>query len=558
VSAAGAAPPRDAPGEGPGRGGGERTGAARVGAALAGAALAGAGLGALAGAALAFVRVVAPQGWLAAGLPWLAAEALAVHAVRGTLIGAAAGALAGALLGRRPGARRALAGRTLRLAAALPALLALGGAALLPALRPLPDAPNLLLLSVDTLRADRLGCYGHAAARTPRIDALAARGTLHETVIASAPVTLTATSTLMTGLDPVEHGAHYNGYYRLGPRATTLAEVLADRGWRTGAVIGNFALSARFGTDQGFGHFDDTMTQFLQPGRTAHRGDGGDATDEGRDGETWWTRHLRTQPVQRPADEVTDAALAWLERRDAAPWFLWVHYMDPHSPYAPPPEFRDVGSPYDGEVAFVDREIGRLLDGLGGLDGPAARAPGRPTVIVLVADHGENLGEHGYSGHVRSVDEPSLRVPLIVVDPRAEGGRRETAPRRGRDVAGLVLGALGVRDVPPALRAVQPGGGDWWAYAQTYASRFLDGEEPTRVLRERRWKFVDRPGEADALFDLEADPAEDADASAVQPERLAAMRARLAEYAGDVRDAPDAVDDATRAVLEQLGYVGDH
>jgi arylsulfatase A-like enzyme len=227
--------------------------------------------------------------------------------------------------------------------------------------------------------------------------------------------------------------------------------------------------------------------------------------------------------------------------------------MDPHSPHTPPPEYASLRDAYDGEVAFVDHEIGRLLDELERLH------PGRETVIVLVADHGENLGEHGYSGHVRSVDEPALRVPLIVHDPRAdEGARRETAPLRGRDVAGVVLQALGVTDVPPALRLAPPPGPSWWAYSQTYASRFLDGQEPTRVMREARFKFIDRPGDADALFDLDADPAENKDVSAEHTERLAGMRARLAELTRNVSDAPEVVDEGTRIVLEQLGYVGDH
>jgi arylsulfatase A-like enzyme len=461
-----------------------------------------------------------------------------------------AGAIALALFAGFVLARRERPGTILLL---LPSVLVLGGSAALPALRPPPTGPNLLLISVDTLRADRLGCYGHADARTPRIDALARGGTLYETVIASAPVTLTATSTLLTGLDPTDHGAHYNGYYRLRPDATTLAEVLAERGYVTGAVIGNFALSARFGTDQGFGHFDDRMTQVLQPDRRPD-------PHAGRDDETWWTRHLRSQPAQRFADEVTDAGAAWLAQRDARPWFLWVHYMDPHSPYAPPAQYAPLaagGSAYDGEVAFVDHEIGRLLDGHNRL------FPERDTVVVLVADHGENLGEHDYIGHVRSVDEPSLRVPFIVHDMRAElapdtAGRRESAPLRGRDVGGVVLEALGVSDGPPALRRAPPPGPSWWAYSQTYASRFLDGQAPTRVLREARFKYIDRPGDEDALFDLDADPGEDHDVSEEHTERLAGMRARLAEATGDVSDTPEIVDDATRRVLEQLGYVGDH
>ena len=557
----------------------------------------GAGIGALVGVAGAFVLAIGPQHWVADGLTWLALETAAAWVTRATLLGAGVGLVVCLVV--RSGAARGVAAvvaltatggaaawlleacvglsryavlastadRLIHAAVLLiallvgalltrrsqpalvvlllPVLIVFGGAAALPAFRPAAHGPHLLFISVDTLRADRLGCYGHADARTPRIDALAASGTLYETVIASAPVTLTATSTLLTGLDPTVHGAHYNGYYRLGSEATTLAEVLADRGWYTGAVIGNFALSGRFGTDQGFRDFDDRMTEVMQPDRKPRR------TAREQTG-TWWTRHLRSQPAQRFADEITSEALGWLEQRGEAPWFLWVHYMDPHSPYTPPPAFESVHDPYDGEVAFVDREIGRLLDG------HARLYPDAETVVVLVADHGENLGEHDYFGHVRSVDEASLRVPLIVHDSRAPGGARETAPLRGRDVGGLVLETLGVNDGPPALRRAPAAGDAWWAYAQTYASRFLDGKPPTRVLREARYKFVDLPGDADRLFDLDSDPAEDHDLSAEQAERLAGMRERLTRFTGDVSDAPEIVDDATREVLEQLGYVGDH
>jgi arylsulfatase A-like enzyme len=557
----------------------------------------GAGVGALVGLAGALALAIAPQHWLADGLTWLALDTAAAWVTRATLLGAGVGLLV--CLVARAGAARGVTAllalavtvgaaawlleacfglsayatltstvarvshaatlllalllghlvtrraQSASVALLLPVLLVFGGAAALPALRPAAHGPHLLFISVDTLRADRLGCYGHAEARTPHIDALAAGGTLYETVIASAPVTLTATSTLMTGLDPTAHGAHYNGYYRLGPQATTLAEVLADRGWYTGAVIGNFALSGRFGTDQGFRDFDDRMTEVMQPDRKPRR----NAREQTG---TWWTRHLRNQPAQRFADEITSEALAWLEQRGEAPWFLWVHYMDPHSPYSPPADFASVHDPYDGEVAFVDREIGRLLDG------HARLFPDTETVVVLVADHGENLGEHDYFGHVRSVDEVSLRVPLIVNDSRAPGGARETAPLRGRDVGGLVLEALGVTDGPPALRRAPPAGDAWWAYAQTYASRFLDGKPPTRVLREARYKFVDLPGDTDRLFDLGSDPTEDHDLSGEQAERLAGMRERLTRFTGDVSDAPEIVDDATREVLEQLGYVGDH
>jgi arylsulfatase A-like enzyme len=355
----------------------------------------GGGLGVFVGLLAAGWQVVLPERYLELGLPWTASAVLVRWALGGLAIGLGAGLLVGLALRRRPGS----GSRGGALAGLASMAVAVAGSALVSSLRPRADGPDLVLISIDTLRADRLGCYGYRAARTPNLDALARDGELWETVVASSPVTLPAMSTLMTGLDPPRHGAHYNGFYELRRDAVTLAELLRELGYATGAVVGNFALDRRFRIAQGFATYDDRMT------RTMSRRRPRDAEHDGDDEEsTWWHDHLASEPAQRFADEVTDAALDWLDTAGDEPFFLWVHYMDPHGPYLPPEGFRG-GDPYDGEVAFVDAEVGRLLAG------HAERFGERDTLFVVVAAHGESLGERGLTGHVVAVYEEACGTP---------------------------------------------------------------------------------------------------------------------------------------------------
>jgi arylsulfatase A-like enzyme len=422
-------------------------------------------------------------------------------------------------------------------------LFALGAGALAPLLRAPPAGPNLILLSIDTLRADRLGSYGYAAARTPNIDALAAGGTLFETVISSAPVTLPSMATLMTGLDPGGHGARYNGFYRVRGAPVTLAEWLAERGYRTGAVVGNFALDSSFGIAQGFSFFDDQMTAMMGP----H----GARTDVPA-GANWWTRSLATQPAQRFASEVTDAGLAWLARRGGRPFFLWLHYMDPHQPYQPPAEYRGQHHPYDGEISYVDAEIGRLLTTY------RARFPAAETLVVVVADHGESLGEHGIQGHVFALYEQMVRIPLILNLPgRISPGVRVAQPLRGRDAPLEILRAMGQLGGSPLLAQASDrvlGGQDWIAYSETWQPVIAGGTAPMRSLRSDRFKYIRRK-EGDRLYDLEVDPGEQNDAIDEMPEIARRMRVWLDASDSGVGDAPLATDEATRERLRALGYV---
>jgi len=269
---------------------------------------------------------------------------------------------------------------------------------LLPVLwRPLaaavPAKPNVLLITVDTLRADHLGCYGDKGIRTPAIDALAARGVLFARAFAHTPSTLPSHTNILLGLTPNAHGVHDNSNFIVRKDFLTLAEWLKVQGYATSAFVGAFPLDSRFGLVQGFDVYDDNY---------------------GSQGPTDMTF------VERKADVVVGKALEWLEGR-TGPWFLWIHLFDPHQPYEPPEPFKSQypNRPYDGEIACVDSALGRLFAFLkdGGLEGQ--------TAVIFTADHGESLGEHGESTHGYFAYNATLHVPLILALPGAKPGRVE-------------------------------------------------------------------------------------------------------------------------------------
>lgn len=255
---------------------------------------------------------------------------------------------------------------------------------------------NVLLISIDTLRADRLGSYGYASAQTPVMDALAARGIRFAQATTVAPLTLPAHTSLLTGTFPTFHGVRDNGQFYVGEEQVTLAEVLRTRGYRTAGFVGAFVLDRRWGIAQGFDTYIDEFD--LSKYQLAA---GIDA-------------------AQRPANEVVDRAIAWLGQESDQPFFAWVHLYDPHAPYAAPEAFasrfpRTMQGAYDAEVAFIDAEVGRLLDALGNQRGR--------TLTVIVGDHGESLGEHQEQQHGFFVYDAVTQVPLLIA------GLRETEPR---------------------------------------------------------------------------------------------------------------------------------
>lgn len=399
--------------------------------------------------------------------------------------------------------------------------------------------PNVLLISVDTLRADRLGCYGAAAVETPAIDALARSGVRFENAFSPVPLTLPAHWTLHTGTEPWVHGVVDNGMVLARPPAATLAERFSAAGYDTAAFVAAFVLHRSFGLDRGFGYYDD-----------------GPAADAALD---------QVMHATAPADERVGQALRWLQNRRpetgekaAPPFFLWLHLFDPHAPYHPPSEFRARyrDRPYDGEVAFVDSQVARLLAGLERL-GVADR-----TLVAFTADHGESLGEHGEQTHGVLLYEATLRVPLIF---RLPGGRRAGELRHDAatlaDVAPSVLELAGLPPEPVA------DGRDLFASSResrrlgaiSEAPRRRLGWAPLFAMREGPFKYIGGP--RPELYDLAADPGESrnvldehrrrgADLARGVGEIEEQMRSRLA--AGGAGE-PGA---ETRAALAALGYVG--
>ena len=259
---------------------------------------------------------------------------------------------------------------------------------------------NLLVITLDTTRADHLGAYGARDVDTPRLDGLARDGVVFEQASAVAPLTLPAHCSIFTGRFPPEHGVRDNGGFFLSADQTTLAEVLKQAGFATLAVVAAYVLDSKWGLNQGFDtyvdDFDVSQARPVSPGS-----------------------------VQRPANEVVDRALPWLERVKARRFFAWLHFYDPHTPYSPPEPYRTTyrDRPYDGEIAFVDSQLGRVLDALrqqGVLD---------KTIIAVLGDHGESLGEHGEDAHGFFIYESS--TPRAVHHPRAVQPPRARAAHRG-------------------------------------------------------------------------------------------------------------------------------
>ncbi len=397
---------------------------------------------------------------------------------------------------------------------------------------PTPDGPSVLLVTIDTLRADHVGAYGAAADATPVLDALAAEGTRFETAIAPAPLTLPSHATLLTGLLPPRHGVRHNGIFRLGEDVPTLAERFSGAGHATGAVVAAVVLAERYGLGRGFDHYDDE----IRGDATAARG-----------------------YLHRRAEGVTDRALEWLAGRDG-PFFLWVHYYDPHADYDPPPPFaeRFAESPYAGEIAYVDRELGRLLDGL--------REAGRfdDTLVVATSDHGEALGEHGERTHSYTLYDATLAVPLLLRGPGVPAGRVVEDVVSLADVTPTLLAAAGLPALPGDGRDLA---GFWSgdpppdraAYAETLATRLAHGWSPLHALRTDTWFYVRAP--RPELYAVEADPdqlenlwVESRPPAVTQAgERLDAL---VSEHLAATREAPGlAMDARTRAELESLGYL---
>jgi len=391
-----------------------------------------------------------------------------------------------------------------------------------PAADPVPR--HLLLVTIDTLRADRVGAYGYALARTPHLDALAARGLTATQAFATAPVTLPSHASLLTGRYPPAHGARHNGV-AMGQGLPTLATVLKGAGFATAAFVSAFPLDRRFGLAAGFDVYGDR-----------------------------WARAADGRPADERVGQLTvDEALAWRRTTGDARTFLWVHLFEPHAPYGDVASGRPIADRYDDEVAEADRQVGRLLDGLG-----AARAE---TLVVVTADHGEAFGEHGEIGHSLFVYDTTLRVPLIIEGPRARRGVMDDVVSLV-DVAPTLLDWLGVASPAMDGRAMaargtrpEPRPASRVIYAETQAPFEDFGWSPLRAVRDGGLKYILAP--TPELYDLAADAGETTNLAASRQAEAARLKAAIATVTAARAPAPAAaVTPGDRRRLQSLGYLG--
>lgn len=395
-------------------------------------------------------------------------------------------------------------------------------------LRAEPDQPPVILISIDTLRADRLSCYGNRKISTPNIDALAKSGTLFTEASAQVPLTLPSHVGLMTSTHPFANGIRDNGE-QLGKQALTLAELLKAKGYRTAAFVGGFVLDRRFGLDQGFDLYDSPFDL------DRHRGsDPGD--------------------IKRPAEMVLGTASQWIEKNSAAPFFAFVHLYDMHSPYNALHRRRYGTSGYEAELLYVDEQLGKFFNRL-------PRTVFDAAVIVLTSDHGEGLGDHGESTHGYFIYQSTLHVPLIV---RRQRGA-SAAPARRDDPASLIDVAPTLLDlcglpIPTAMQgrslrdtASRPN----QIYSEShYASQHF-GCVVLRCLRVGRYKYIEAP--KPELYDLAQDPGEAQNIYARDRLRASALVERMkrvvSQHSVPTQAANKALTSEAEAKLRSLGYL---
>jgi arylsulfatase A-like enzyme/Tfp pilus assembly protein PilF len=400
----------------------------------------------------------------------------------------------------------------------------------------LESVRNVLLISIDTCRADRLSCYGYPRKSTPNIDAVAREAVLFQQAIAPAPMTLPSHSSMMTGTYPPVHGVRANDGYRLAESNMTLARLLRDAGYQTAAFVGGFPLDARFGLNQGFQTYD---------GRFGAEGGSHD---------------------RRTAEEVTRRGLAWLDAQnkepDKKPFFLFLHYYDAHWPYQPPPPFDKTfaDDPYAGGIAYVDASIGRVVGRL--------RESGLydNTLIIIVGDHGESLGEHGERTHSFFTYQSTLRVPLVVRAPGLGGGREVQQAVNLVDLMPTTLSLLGQAqperiegtDLRDCLEGKPRQGPPPIGYFESLEPAAFNCC-PLQGVLEGRWKYIRAP--RPELYDLDRDPNEQQDLAAKEVATARRLRDRLEEMLETMKSAAAPggsalMDREASARLQSLGYVG--
>jgi len=399
---------------------------------------------------------------------------------------------------------------------------------------PTKEIHNVLLISIDTCRADYLSCYGYPRKITPNLDAFAAEGTVFENAISPVPITLPAHSSMLTGTIPPRHGVHDNSNYQLDRSNVTLAEMLKHRGFTTGGIISAFVLDSAFGIDQGFDTYND---RFQEERRTA-----GDISE-------------------RIGAEASRFALNWLGQHKNEKFFLFLHYFDPHADYLPPEPFASqfARNPYAGEIAYTDHCIGLVLSELKELGLYDS------TLIIITSDHGEMLGEHGELSHSYFIYQSAIKVPLIFRLPGQRKAKRIRELVGIVDIAPTVCGLLGIeapqhvqgRDLSGCLLAENLPDRDRHIYCESlFATRYNAGALLGMVTNRFKYIQTTRP----ELYDLLKDPHETSNLINEQPHQARILQDRLKQkleqsVRKDRLDSKMELDAKSRERLESLGYV---
>jgi arylsulfatase A-like enzyme/Flp pilus assembly protein TadD len=422
----------------------------------------------------------------------------------------------------------------LRLRCVLPALALVAWSAASSEVQKRP--PNVILITIDTVRADRLGCYGAKNAETPTLDSLAHDGIVFERAISQVPLTWPSHTVILTGTYPFQNGVQDFTSTPLESRFRSVAEAFKDHGYRTGAVVSSFVLDRSWGLARGFDFYDDAFSP-----------------------EQFKNRDLGL--VERPAGESVTRALVWLGKSPQRPFFFWLHLYDPHSPYDPPEPYRTKFEDglYDGEIAYADHEVGRLIAWL------KRNRIYSGTSIVMLSDHGESLGEHGEHEHGFFLYNSTLRIPLILKPAAGSSVKQGRIPRpvETTSIAPTLLKLAGIADAHLDQQFVSNdlfanSDSDGVAYSETFYAFSSFGWSPLHGIETERYHYIDAP--TPELYDLNSDPTESKNIVAQQSATVAVLRDKLQQRlalrpfkpseTGSSNLDPDAAEK-----LRELGYV---
>jgi choline-sulfatase len=392
---------------------------------------------------------------------------------------------------------------------------------------------NVVFITLDTVRADHLHCYGNDKIQTPTIDRVAARGVLFEKAVTQAPLTLPSHASMFTGTNPNVHHVRDTGGFALQSSSVTLAKILQNQGWNTAAFISAFVFKRVIGFNQGFSVYDDLM-----PG--------------GANGES----------AQRSASITVDHALEWLNTRSTKPFFVWLHFYDAHQPFVlPPAQFREQypGNTYDAEIAYIDQQLGRFLDAVN------KKSPADKTLIVLLSDHGEDLGQHGEYHHGIFLYDNTVRIAWIMAGPAIPAGIRVQQQARTIDVLPTVLDLLGGKassvvqgtSMVPAFSGKQVP--STYSYEETLFPKFMMNWAALRGIHTTDWMYVHAP--KPELYDLRNDPGELHNVIDAHPKEYRELEKQLnllSQTGGNKTEkvVSDQMDQQTTERLRSLGYAG--